>query len=432
LWGNEKEEHFDDKGDKTGETRFEKDWLGNSVQRHYDDKNEKTGETRKGSDWLGRDRAEHFNNKKEKTGQSRNEADWVGRPVQTHYDNSGSEVGTTRRTDDWLGRSRKEHEGQYFKSGHEPQAHAPSGSYGSAYEGDSAKSSSASSTGNRSHKGWVALLIVAMVVIVTSMMRVAQVQQILQPSAATLDSVKIAIPGLLNHLYASLNQGNPRAARDMLSSPLASNTNKLDYICRPFAYRAHYVEGIIERPGQGFQARIHVLFQPVEERAYVLNFIFSGSRVILSDVSDPGDDWIGPAKQRALDLGSKFAYAAKAGQTDVLKEITTPTLDLSKLADPEYQARLQEMGEITQAQVDVESQHGLKFGVLFYSKRGIICQDSWNFLVDNIRGEDKIVKWEFTPIVGCYALFKSYSATQDPNLESYTLERFGLKTAAPS
>jgi len=50
-----------------------------------------------------------------------------------------------------------------------------------------------------------------------------------------------------------------------------------------------------------------------------------------------------------------------------------------------------------------------------------------NLLVDRIRGMDKIVKWEFTPIVGCYALFKSYSATEDPNLESYTLERFGLK-----
>jgi len=32
------------------------------------------------------------------------------------------------------------------------------------------------------------------------------------------DSAKAVIPGLLNHLYASLNQGNPRSARDAVTS----------------------------------------------------------------------------------------------------------------------------------------------------------------------------------------------------------------------
>jgi hypothetical protein len=248
-------------------------------------------------------------------------------------------------------------------------------------------------------------------------------------SRAVFDSAKTALPGVLDRIYASLNQGNPSAVRNLLSPSLANNRNKLDYICRPFAHRAHYVEGIIERPQQKFEARIHALFQPLEERIYILHFYFSGTQVVLSDVTDAGDDWMGPPKQKALDLGSKFAYAAKAGRQDVLRSITTPRLDLSKLSDPEYEQRLREMGDVTQEQVDFDSHLGLKVRVILYSQRGSICQDSWTFLVDSVHDKEKIVKWDFRPIVGCYSLFKSYSAAEDPDLEDYTLERFGLKAA---
>jgi hypothetical protein len=114
--GREKEEHFDDNGQKVGETRFSKTWLGNPRQEHFDAENNKIGETRAGSDLLGRDRAEHFDSNHNRVGTSRDERDWIGRPVQRHYDSSGTQVGETHRREDWIGRSYKEHQGEYFKA----------------------------------------------------------------------------------------------------------------------------------------------------------------------------------------------------------------------------------------------------------------------------------------------------------------------------
>jgi len=43
---------------------------------------------------------------------------------------------------------------------------------------------------------------------------------------------------------------------------------------------------------------------------------------------------------------------------------------------------------------------------------------------------DKIVKWEVPHPLWAAMLCSNLIRTEDPNLESYTLERFGLKTAA--
>jgi hypothetical protein len=114
--GREKEEHFDDKGDKVGETRFKEDWLGNKVQEHFNSQDEKIAETRAGQDSLGRDRAEHFDVNHDRIGTSRNETDFTGNAIQRHYDKSGQRVGETRWKEDYLGRSIKQHEGEYFKT----------------------------------------------------------------------------------------------------------------------------------------------------------------------------------------------------------------------------------------------------------------------------------------------------------------------------
>ena len=113
--GREKEEHFNDAGEKSGETRFTTDWLGNRVQEHFNTENEKVGETKAGHDWLGRDRAEHFDHKHNRVGTSKNEEDWLGNDVQRHYNESRERVGETRYKEDWLGRSFKEHKGDYPK-----------------------------------------------------------------------------------------------------------------------------------------------------------------------------------------------------------------------------------------------------------------------------------------------------------------------------
>lgn len=113
--GREKEEHYDNSGNKIGETKFTSDWLGNSKQEHFNSEGNKTGETRKGSDWLGSDRAEHYDNEGKKVGYSKNETDWLGTPIQRHYNPSGENIGSSRGEEDWIGNHRKEHHGKYFK-----------------------------------------------------------------------------------------------------------------------------------------------------------------------------------------------------------------------------------------------------------------------------------------------------------------------------
>jgi len=305
-----------------------------------------------------------------------------------------------------------------------------SGGGSSSYQSSNASSPSAGNSFGLLIGGAICAMVLFLMIIGISALRNGQMTLGAANNGMTVDSAKALIPAFLNRLYKNLNEGNPAAAGAMLSSELARDPQKLDYICRPFAYRAHYVEAVVGRTDGDFQARTHVLFKPMEERIYVLHFRIVRGKFILADVSGADGDWLQLKRAIALDLGRKFAYAAKAGRKDILREITTPSLALSKLSDPEYQYRLEKMGEVSQEQVDVKSSHGLKLNVNFYSQRGTLCQDEWSFLVDNVRGEDKIVSWDFKPIVGCYSLFKSYSSTEDPNLDSYTLERFGIKAAA--
>src|SRR5258708_26117258 len=80
-----------------------------------------------------------------------------------------------------------------------------------------------------------------------------------------LDEAKKQIPQALQSIYSALDQGNPISVRASMSNDLADNTAKLDAICKPFTYRAHYVEAIIERPQKRFEVRVRVLFKPLEE-----------------------------------------------------------------------------------------------------------------------------------------------------------------------
>ena len=142
-FGREIEEHFDDDGNKTGETRFTTDWLGNPVQEHFDEDGDKTGETRAGSDWLGNSRAEHFDTDGDRIGTSHNETTWLGEDVQRHYDAAGERVGETHSSTDWFGRPRKEHEGEFFKSHTSTEAVSSSAAYsGSSSSGEGTHRSS--------------------------------------------------------------------------------------------------------------------------------------------------------------------------------------------------------------------------------------------------------------------------------------------------
>src|SRR5579864_927731 len=141
-----------------------------------------------------------------------------------------------------------------------------------------------------------------------------------------LDEAKKQLPQALQAIYSALDQGNPLSVHNLMSNELASNTAKLDTICKPFTYRSHYVEGIIERPQMRFEVRVHVLFKPLEERVYLLWFGLSGTGFQLQDVADPPADWFQSQLTAAEQVVRKFVYAVNAGRNDVVQQIVAPGL----------------------------------------------------------------------------------------------------------
>jgi len=103
--GNERVEHFDDKGNKVGTSKDGKDWLGNERVEHFDDKGNKVGISKDGKDWLGNERAEHFDDSGKKTGISKSEKDIFGNDIVQHYDNKGNKTKYTKAEKNWLGQT---------------------------------------------------------------------------------------------------------------------------------------------------------------------------------------------------------------------------------------------------------------------------------------------------------------------------------------
>ncbi len=63
-----------------------------------------------------------------------------------------------------------------------------------------------------------------------------------------LEDAKQAIPASLTRIYQLLDEGNSQALRPLVSADIVNQTNQLDQICRPFTYRTHYIQSIVERP----------------------------------------------------------------------------------------------------------------------------------------------------------------------------------------
>jgi predicted membrane channel-forming protein YqfA (hemolysin III family) len=103
--GNERVEHFDDKGNKVGTSKDGKDWLGNERVEHFDDKGNKVGISKDGKDWLGNERVEHFDDSGKKTGTSKSEKDIFGNDIIQHYDNQGNKTKYTKAEKNWLGQT---------------------------------------------------------------------------------------------------------------------------------------------------------------------------------------------------------------------------------------------------------------------------------------------------------------------------------------
>jgi hypothetical protein len=261
-----------------------------------------------------------------------------------------------------------------------------------------------------------------------------------------LDEAKQAIPSILAKIYQSLDQGNPQAIRGFVLPQIADDSAKLDAICRPFTYRAHYVEAIIERPGQRFEVRVHALFQPLDESVSVLTFRpFQGSFKLVG-MDGPTDEWFGPGKEAAIQLARNFIYAAKAHQAGVLARLVASSLDVSRYtANACWREAFQLVSGVSDAHAELDGRKGLKIKVtanvaVNTSSSFNIAQS--NFWVDRVGDQYRIVVAEplHNPsfILRPPILFNNgpavcrgmdegfFGPLEGSDLESTTLKRFGV------
>ncbi|MBZ5685882.1 MAG: hypothetical protein LAP86_12695 [Acidobacteriia bacterium] len=242
-----------------------------------------------------------------------------------------------------------------------------------------------------------------------------------------LDEAKKQIPQVLQTIYSALDQGNPISVRSSMSTDLANNTAKLDTICRPFTYRAHYVEAIIERPQKRFEVRVHVLFKPLDERAYLLWFGVSGGSFQLQDVGDPPADWFQPQLAAAEQVVRKFVYAVNAGRNDVAEQIVTRGLVVNLGSSEALSAiRSSRISQVSTQQLGLFYYKGVKIrNEIWIHEDGKFCCTTYVFLAEPGVTDPKIVAWSGGNGGNGYE-------SEDAALEYSTLKRFGISAQPPA
>lgn len=270
-------------------------------------------------------------------------------------------------------------------------------------------------------------------------------------SSSMLNQAKSLIPAILTRIYQSLDEGNPQGVHQFLADAIANDAQRLDWICHPFTYRAHYIEAIIERPGLMFEVRAHVLVKPLDEKVEVLTFHPNQGRLSLVQISDATDDWIGPEKEAAIQTVRNFIYAAKAQRADVLAALVGSGLDASQYtANACWRQALVRVTEVGSASAGLESLKGLKIKVsasLSIETRVFTGVEAF-FWVDRINDQYRIVAAQpmrnpsfiLTPAIlfndspeACrHVGEKFFTPVEGTELENETLERFGLPQASLS
>jgi hypothetical protein len=270
-------------------------------------------------------------------------------------------------------------------------------------------------------------------------------------SAPMLSEARQTIPTEVTAIFRSLDEGNPQSARQFLSAEVANNAQLLDSICRPFTYKAHYIEAIIERPGELFEVRLHALFTPLEEKLLVLTFRPNQGLFLLVQVGGADDNWLGPEKESAVQAVRDFIYAAKAQRADIISKLVGSGFDVSPYTEnPCWQEALPRIVSVNGTSVNMDSLKGLKVKVyadlsiqtrVFTGNQGV-------FWVDRFGDQFKVVAAAplFRPSfilnpailfndspVACRSVGESFFApVEGSTLEHDTLRRFGLTAASLS
>jgi hypothetical protein len=103
-FGRPKEEHFDETGQKIGESRPGTDWLGQPKMVHKDTEGTIVSESRADTDWLGNPKTVHTDAEGIRIGESVPDTSWFGTPKAVHLDADGNVIGESREETDILGR----------------------------------------------------------------------------------------------------------------------------------------------------------------------------------------------------------------------------------------------------------------------------------------------------------------------------------------
>ena len=240
-----------------------------------------------------------------------------------------------------------------------------------------------------------------------------------EPAQLTLQVARSVIPAILTNIYRSLDAGDPQAARQYLSGDVLNDAHRLDAICMPFSYRAHYVSSVIERPGPVFEARVRTLFKPFETRAQVFSFVpYMGSFMLTQVQKDPLSAEIESARETVR----QFVFAVRAGRWDVAARYASPGLPLEQMKSPQWS---EYFGKISRADVSSDDTR-TKEGLLLLIRMEVRSDTSYlpDFLVDPETG--LIVRAFFRSPENIFSQLPDPAGFTDPDTEANFLKRFGL------
>lgn len=237
------------------------------------------------------------------------------------------------------------------------------------------------------------------------------------PPQITLEDAKNTIPGVLKSVYFALNHGNPQSVGQHIQADIFNNHQKLDYICQPFSYRAHYIDSVVERPNQEFLVRVRTLFKPLRESAYLMHFGVWKGYFYIHHVED---DQFPLEKSAAAEAARRFVYAARAGEWDIVRGVSSADLDVDQLKDSDWMRLWASVKEavVEDREVTTVANYGLKLDFI------VRLEESWfskrvHLQFEPLNGQVKVVDVLFDP----YGPKKQITAR---NLEQQTLLRFGI------
>jgi uncharacterized protein YecT (DUF1311 family) len=161
--------HYNDDGDKIGESRNETTILGTPYVEHRDAHGNKVGESRNETTILGTPYVEHRDTHGNKVGESSDETTVLGTHYVEHRDARGNELGQSHDEKDWAGKRYKSHSGtapylrhsSKSKPSKDSEQNGSTGSNYSASEWSSSASGSNPQTSQSSGDGIVAFVIIA-------------------------------------------------------------------------------------------------------------------------------------------------------------------------------------------------------------------------------------------------------------------------------